>query len=86
MVPKALTDDIVKKLDSIFLDISKPAAFLGKNKLYIECKKRGWNITQTQISKYLKSKRVYTVYKLRRKKWKRQPIIVWGLSMISFFC
>ena len=84
MAQKALARDIVNKLDSLFLDISKPSAFLGKNKLYIECKKRGWHITQSQISKYLKSKRVYTVYKLRRKRWKRQPIIVWGLSMSYF--
>ena len=85
MANKGLDKDIVSKLDSLFLDISKPAAFLGQNKLYIECKKLGWNITRTQISKYLMSKRVYTVYKLRRKRWKRQPIIVWGLSNLLVF-
>ena len=84
MSKKGLDQDIVNKLDSLYLDISKPAAFLGKNKLYTECKKRGWYITLAQISKYLRSKRVYTVYKLRRKRWKRQPIIVWGLSKNSF--
>ena len=75
-----LTQDVVDKLDSIFFNISDPAAFSSKNRLYIECKKRGWKITRVQLSNYLKSKKVYTVYKLRRKRWKRQPFIVWGIS------
>ena len=77
---KLLSSDVVDQLDSIYLDVSNAAAFGGIRALEDEVKSRKWKISKKQIRKYLTSKPVYSIFQIRRKRFKRAPVVAWGIG------
>lgn len=75
-----LTTEIVKKLDNLYLDVSKPGAFGGIRALHDEVKKKKWKISRKTVVQYLNSKPVYSIYQIRRKRFKRAPVVSYGLN------
>ena len=75
-----LSEENVKKLDSLYLDVSNPCAFGGIRALQDAVKIKKWKISRKLIVKYLQSKPVYSIYQIRRKRFKRAPVVSWGIG------
>lgn len=75
-----LSDETRKKLDSLYLDVANPAAFGGIGGLQKAVRKNKWKISRDQIVTYLRSHPTYTIYKIRRKRFRRAPVVSWGIG------
>jgi hypothetical protein len=77
-------------LNSIYYDVKNPASFSSVNKLYSAAKLIDENITKEITENWLSKQKTYTIHRLTRKKFKRNPIIVqkideqWQLDLIDF--
>ena len=78
----SLSSDIVNKLDSIYLDVSNAAAFGGVRAIKDVIKERKWKISNKQLLAYLRSKPVNSIFQIRRKKFKRAPVVAWGIGIL----
>ena len=69
-----------KYLDSIYLDVTKPASFTSPNKLFLEVQRRGYYVFDDKriIEDYLDGVPVYGLYKNSRKRFPTPPVIVLG--------
>ena len=70
-----------KYLNEIWTDPNHPAAFSGPDKLYEIVKKEGkFNVSYEFIKRFLSKKESYSLHRSRRKKFKRNSVIVEGID------
>ena len=70
-----------KTLTSIYLDPSQPAGFGGLDAVYRAVKEKGKNnISRKQVLDWLSQQAVYTLHKQARRRYKRSPVIVFGID------
>jgi hypothetical protein len=74
---EALKERILKE---IYFNLNSTASYSGINKILEEAKKRNNDITINDVKTFLSKERTYTLYKPRRKKFKRLKTIPSGLN------
>lgn len=77
-----LSEETRKKLDSLYLDIGNSAAFGGILSLKRAVNKNKWKISHNQILAYLRSHPTYSIYQIRKKRFKRAPVVSWGIDYL----
>ena len=66
-----------KYLESVYFDPAHPGSFAGPDKLYRAVKREGiYNISRSQINKWLKGQDTYTLHKQPRRNFKRRKVYV----------
>jgi hypothetical protein len=77
---KKLLDKFFKYLDSIYLDVKKPASFTSASKLLKEVERRGYYKVEDRsvIGNYLNGVPVYGLYKPQRRRFPTPPVVVSG--------
>lgn len=68
-----------KILRKVYYDLESPACYAGIDKVWTEAKKYDQNITRENVSDFLSSQSVYTLYKPLRKKFSRMKTVPSGL-------
>jgi hypothetical protein len=75
---------------SIYYDVKNPASFSSVKKLYSAAKTINENITKDITKNWLSKQKTYTIHKVVRKKFRRNPIVVqnideqWQIDLIDF--
>ncbi|KAG1647689.1 putative uncharacterized transposon-derived protein F54H12.3 [Nymphon striatum] len=70
------TGEMEDQLTSIYYDTSNPASFGGIDKLLFELRSKGVNATRKAVKSWLEAQNSYTLHRPRRKRFKRNRIIV----------
>ena len=68
--------DKLKILEKIYYDVSHPAGFGTKNKLFQAAKKLDPTITQKIVDEWLSSQNTYTLFRKIKRRFPRLPYIV----------
>lgn len=77
-------------LSSIYYDVKNPSSFSSAKKLFSAANLIDKNITKELTENWLSKQKTYTIHRIARKKFKRNPIIVqkideqWQLDLIDF--
>jgi hypothetical protein len=77
-------------LSSIYYDVKNPSSFSSAKILFSAANLIDENITKEMTENWLSKQKTYTIHRLARKKFKRNPIIVqkideqWQLDLIDF--
>ena len=69
-------------LSELWYDIKNNSAFTGINTLFRAVKERELPYTRNQVIDWLKQQEVYQLYRPARRRFKRAPVITYGLNFL----
>ena len=65
-----------QQIKDLYLDPSQPGSYGGVEALYKRCRESGLKVNLKQVLEVLKKLEVYTLHKLRRVHYSRNPTVV----------
>ena len=68
------------QINVLYYSLSSPAAYIGRNRLYKEAKKKKEVLTLEDVDRWLSKQLSYTLHKPVRKTFKTRPVIVYDID------